>query len=307
MTNATGFYVTFQRFTPESIDMGEAESHGWWDSGSWMSDDKPEEPAFVFDPDLDFDEDEHKSVDDAAVQWAVDCLKREGATHPSSTEDPEWWSTESEVEDFGTGATVVRSFYFEGFTPEQQEAINQTMFGQDSKPMATRKVEITLRAMTAMEYTVTVDVPADADDEDLHEIARELYSNTDGSEFHDDEVTWDEGTHTWEEVDDNASETQSSVLHLTFKVSVPAAAETNFASLIEEADYTVSHDLIEGTEIISQDADSCLTVVAATLHHSVSEQGAQDIAAELHHVFQSADGSLQYESELVNVEFPTWV
>lgn len=307
MTNATGLYVTFQRFTPESIDMGEVESHGWWDSGNLMTDDKPAEPAFVFDPALDFDEDEHQSVDDAAVQWAVSRLKREGATHPSSTEDPEWWSTESEVEDFGTGATIVRSFHFEGFTPEQEEAINQAMFGRESKPVATRKVEFTLRALTAMEYVVTVDVPEDADDDDLQEIARQLYSDTDGSEFHDDEVTWDEGTHTWEDAEADTSDLECSTLHLTFKVNVPAVAETDFAPLIEEADYTVSHDLIDGNEIISQDADSCRIVVVATLHHSVTEQGAQDIAAELHHVFQSADGSLQYESELVEVEFPAWV
>jgi len=307
MTKPIGFYVTFQRFTPESIDMGDAESRGWWDSGNWMTDDKPEAPAFIFDPVLDFDEDEHQSVDDAAVQWAVDRLKREGATQPSSTEDPEWWSTESEVEDFGTGATLVRSFHFEGFTPEQQEAINRTMFGQDTKPMATRKVEITLRALTAMEYTVTVDVPADADDEDLQEIARELYSNTDGSEFHDDEVTWDEGTHTWQEVDDDASETQSSVLHLTFQITVPEPVAEDFETLINEADYTVSHDLIEGTEITEVDESSQRVIVTATLHHTVTEQGAQEIAHGLHHLFQAADASLQYASELVDVDFPAWV
>ncbi|TDX26768.1 hypothetical protein DFO67_11533 [Modicisalibacter xianhensis] len=73
-------------------------------------------------------------------------------------------------------------------TDEHREAMPATQM---------RKVDITLRALTAVEHTVTVDVPVNATDDDISSLASELFENTDGNDFVDDGVTWDEGTHTW--------------------------------------------------------------------------------------------------------------
>jgi len=310
MSNVIGLYATYERFTPESLDQGETAERGWWDSGNLLSDEKPPEPAFIFDPELDFDENEHPSVVDAAVAWAADRLKREGAIHPSSTQDPEWWSTESEVVDYASGETQVRSFHFHGFSDEQVEAINTILFGGEAKTLATRKVDFTLRALTAVEYTLTVDVPVDADDDDLFEIAHQLYDETDGSEYHDDGVTWDEGTHCWSEHDEsnNSQSVECSILHLTFRVTPPAnPSAASYQDLINEADYHVRHDLIEGSEIIEIDDKSHRVIVSARLHHAVTEEGAQDVAESLSHDFRDTGSNSVFDSELLEVEFPMWV
>jgi hypothetical protein len=311
MSNAIGLYVTYERFTPESLDQGMSESRGWWDSGDLLFDDKPDVPAFIFDPELDYDEEEHPSVIDAAVVWAADRLKREGATQPSSTEDPEWWSTEPAVIDYKKGVTLARDFHFHGFSDEQVEAINCLMFGNKPKTIATRKVDITLRALTAVECTVTVDVPVDADEADLTEIAHELFENKDGSDFEEDNEYWEEGTHSFNESLVCESEAsgivECSVLHLIFRVPHEASpGSVTFQELISEADYEVSHHLIEGTEIIETEDETHRVTVSARLHHSVTESGAQEVAESLSHSFLDAETGAVFASELVEVEFPAW-
>lgn len=113
-----GFYVTFDVVTEESAEHGEAERRGWWEPGGWEYDDKPDSPAYSFDPE-DFDEEEHENLDEAIVDWAVKLLKDEGAVHPSSSP----WSPRDWV---GTGAEedgMVRSFHFHGFSDHLIERV----------------------------------------------------------------------------------------------------------------------------------------------------------------------------------------
>lgn len=123
-----GFSVTFEIYTPLSLEMGEADRRGWWMPGEWLHDDYPGELAFEFDPD-DFDPEEHETVDDAVVEWALFVLRDEGAIHPNEdpSDDARWWSTEDEVHRFDTGAQIAKSFHFAGFTPEARQRINQEL------------------------------------------------------------------------------------------------------------------------------------------------------------------------------------
>lgn len=109
-----GFYVTFETYTPHSLDMGNADRRGWWMPGEWLFDERPEE---------------HGSVQDAIVEWAVGTLKREGAIYPSDSpcDDARWWSTEDETTSFETGETMVKSFHFEGFHLDTQRLINKEL------------------------------------------------------------------------------------------------------------------------------------------------------------------------------------
>jgi len=107
-----GFYVTFDVVTEESAEHGEAERRGWWEPGGWEYDDKPEEPAYSFDPEDDFDEDEHENLDEAIVDWAVELLDGEGASHFSGSD---WFSTEPEL-DIHDGSRLTRSFHFDNFS-----------------------------------------------------------------------------------------------------------------------------------------------------------------------------------------------
>ena len=126
-----GFYVTFGTLTEESCELGEAARTGWWDEGEHLLEEKPAYPAypaFVFD-EHDFDEDEHDSLSEAKVAWAVDLLRKEGACHPNTfpAAFATWWSTESEVHDYATGETISKSFHFNGFTDDEIDAINQAL------------------------------------------------------------------------------------------------------------------------------------------------------------------------------------
>lgn len=124
-----GFYVTFETVTEESCELGEAERTGWWEAGEHLLEEKPIYPAFIFD-DYDFDEDDHDSLSEAKVAWAVDLLRGEGACHPNTfpAANASWWGTEgNEVHDYSTGETIRKSFHFNGFTDDEIIAINQTL------------------------------------------------------------------------------------------------------------------------------------------------------------------------------------
>lgn len=111
-----GFYVTFDVVTEESAEHGDAERRGWWEPGGWEYDDKPEEPAYSFDPD-DFDEAEHGCLDDAILDWAVKLLNSEGATHSSSSPwSPRGWVSTDAEKNHMDGSSMVRSFHFHGFS-----------------------------------------------------------------------------------------------------------------------------------------------------------------------------------------------
>ena len=117
-----GFYVTFDVVTEESAEHGEAERRGWWEPGGWEFDDKPETPAYSFDPD-DFDEEEHDEFGSAIVEWAVKLLRDEGATHFSGSD---WFSDEGE-QDIHDGSRLTRSFHFDGFSDELKEQVIKEM------------------------------------------------------------------------------------------------------------------------------------------------------------------------------------
>jgi len=69
-----------------------------------------------------------------------------------------------------------------------------------------KKVRITIGALTRVEYTTTVEVPDDADDDAIREMADEIYDSTDGGEFQDDPNFWERGETSWEIEDDESGE-----------------------------------------------------------------------------------------------------
>lgn len=113
-----GFYVTFDVVTEESAEHGEAERRGWWETGGWEFDEKPEQPAYSFDPD-DFDVNEHADLGGAVVEWAVKLLRDESATYFSGSD---WFSTEPDL-DMEDGSRMTRSFHFHGFSDELIEQV----------------------------------------------------------------------------------------------------------------------------------------------------------------------------------------
>lgn len=123
-----GFSVTYQTWTPESLEHGEPKSSGWWMPGCWMHDEQPDDLAFQFDP-ADYDPEEHSSAEEAAIQWAVNLLKAQGATAASCqpVDNAKWWSTDSESLNYATGETITKSFHFTRFADEQVADINQRM------------------------------------------------------------------------------------------------------------------------------------------------------------------------------------
>jgi len=60
-----------------------------------------------------------------------------------------------------------------------------------------KKVRITLGVLTRVEYQVTQEVPADATDEEIRDLADEIYDNLDVIEFVDDPHYWERGETTW--------------------------------------------------------------------------------------------------------------
>ncbi|WP_304526775.1 hypothetical protein [Halomonas sp. I5-271120] len=174
---------------------------------------------------------------------------------------------------------------------------------QQNSSQPTRKVDFTLRALTAVEMTVTADVPLDADDEQLFKIASQLYSNCDGSEFVDDGVTFDEGTHDWSENEG----AQSSILEFTFKLDpMGCAAHGCFFELVADMSYFLHHRLIERTEVRSTHADKRQICVVAFLHHSVTETEAQEISSSLAFEFLEVGNDEELAAELLDVSFPSW-
>lgn len=116
--------VTFNIYTPLSLEMGEADRHGWWMPGEWLYDEYPGSDAFEFDPE-DYDPEEHASIEDAIVEWAVKVLRDNGAIHPS--EDPpnhaQWWNTEDEVHSCAEGSTIGKQFHL-NMPDEVRERVN---------------------------------------------------------------------------------------------------------------------------------------------------------------------------------------
>ncbi|WP_328716740.1 hypothetical protein VO226_15650 [Halomonas elongata] len=131
-TPQPAFYVTFETVTEASAETGEYARSGWWEPGGWLldgADNKPPEPAYLFDPG-DVDDDDHEDLDEAIAEWAVALLKREGAMHPNCepSDDATWWGTEgNEVLDFASGETIRKSFHFHGFSDQLRRRVNALM------------------------------------------------------------------------------------------------------------------------------------------------------------------------------------
>lgn len=62
------------------------------------------------------------------------------------------------------------------------------------KSHATKLVEVRLSALTRVEYTEIVEVPADITDYELEALVDGRYDNVDGGAFYDDPEYWERGT-----------------------------------------------------------------------------------------------------------------
>jgi hypothetical protein len=82
----------------------------------------------------------------------------------------------------------------------------------------TKKVRITLAALTRVEYTEVLEVPADMTDAELDALVDKRYDNVDGGDYEDDPEFWERGTSTgWEAV--------SSITEPTFVVTRDASGD----------------------------------------------------------------------------------
>lgn len=63
----------------------------------------------------------------------------------------------------------------------------------ENKP-TTKIVEVRLAALTRVEYTERVEVPADITAEELQELVNSRYRTVDGGEYYDDPEYWERGT-----------------------------------------------------------------------------------------------------------------
>lgn len=67
----------------------------------------------------------------------------------------------------------------------------------------TKIVRITVSALTRVEYSTTVEVPADAPTDELEDLAEKIYQETDGGEFQEDPDYWERGSRQIEDVDEH--------------------------------------------------------------------------------------------------------
>ena len=127
--NVPSISVTFNIYTPLSLEMGEADRHGWWMPGEWLYDEYPGSDAFEFDPEY-YDPEEHATVRDAIVEWACSVLERNGACHPSDepADNARWWSTEDEVLSYAEGSTIGKQFHL-NMPDDIRERVNLIMRG----------------------------------------------------------------------------------------------------------------------------------------------------------------------------------
>lgn len=67
----------------------------------------------------------------------------------------------------------------------------------EPKP-ATQKIRIVLGALTRVEYTEVLEVPAGMSRSDLNRLVEERYDRVDGGDFVDDDQYWERGECYWE-------------------------------------------------------------------------------------------------------------
>ena len=112
--------VTFETFSPDDLEAGEASERGYEDEG-----------GRVFDPAEYADEDDPAR---AAAEEAARYILNEGGVHPSrSPVDPSentWWTTDEEP-DYYTGERTFRSFHLDG--DAAAVAVVQTILAQRTR------------------------------------------------------------------------------------------------------------------------------------------------------------------------------
>jgi len=96
----------------------------------------------------------------------------------------------------------------------------------------------------------------------------------------------------------------SSLLEITFRMGALGEPMANMDEVVEAMDYSLTHDAIEGTEIIASNVETARITVAVRLHHEVDEKGAQQIGEELDYQFSCPETRAPYEAELLDVVFP---
>lgn len=65
---------------------------------------------------------------------------------------------------------------------------------QNQNSTATKKVRITLSALTRVEYSEVVEVPVSYNEDQMNDLANQLYSTLDGGEFNADPDYWERGS-----------------------------------------------------------------------------------------------------------------
>jgi hypothetical protein len=77
--------------------------------------------------------------------------------------------------------------------------------------MDTKKVEIRLAALTRVEYTETLEVPADITETELNELVNQRYRDVDGGCYVDDPDYWERGEGYAQDADEGSPEVSGSV------------------------------------------------------------------------------------------------
>lgn len=105
--------ITYETYTPESVEQGDAAERGWVD-----------EDGVSCKPDS-YD----RKAGLTAVDLAVKMMQHEGACEPSSSHFHRgvWYTNPNASENYQTGETESRSYHLKGFTSSQEREIFRRM------------------------------------------------------------------------------------------------------------------------------------------------------------------------------------
>lgn len=83
---------------------------------------------------------------------------------------------------------------FEEIGINMEQASAATELKAEEKPPATKLVEVRLSALTRVEYTEVVEVPANITQDELNALVNDRYRQVDGGEYASDPEFWERGT-----------------------------------------------------------------------------------------------------------------
>lgn len=131
--NIGSITTTYEAWSPEDIEHGEAGESGWIDEMGEEID--PDEDDYEEHRDFyeEYDASDEEIHDEVVASMVVEFLKDEGVTEDSAGSSGfsvgTWYTAHKYNENYKTGEIENRSYHLEDFTPKQEEMIYEGMAG----------------------------------------------------------------------------------------------------------------------------------------------------------------------------------